>query len=217
MSSSIRGFRANLGTRAASLNEWMQAAKDCRGLRLLLYNGRADISSTSAASNPTRVAEPQIGPTALPGVRIGELLEPLGWVGGKTIRDDYLCEIRPAVRAGQDAPTPERAFSKQAPDLLVGIRRCLWQLRGLPQTLVSDRQAAIHTFDGRPTREFAALCGQLKVDRDFCRPRDPQANGAVERCRAMRRRTSSPAGSSRTSAIPSPARCLVREGQRPDP
>lgn len=26
----------------------------------------------------------------LPGVRVGELLEPLGWDGGKTILDDYL-------------------------------------------------------------------------------------------------------------------------------
>jgi hypothetical protein len=31
----------------------------------------------------------------LPGVRVGELLEPLGWAGGKTILDDYLREIRP--------------------------------------------------------------------------------------------------------------------------
>jgi transposase len=31
----------------------------------------------------------------LPGVRVGELLEPLGWDGGKTILDDYMREIRP--------------------------------------------------------------------------------------------------------------------------
>ena len=31
----------------------------------------------------------------LPGVRIGELLAPLGWDGGKTILDDYLREVRP--------------------------------------------------------------------------------------------------------------------------
>jgi transposase len=161
----------------------------------------------------------------LPGVRVGELLEPLGWVGGKTILDDYLREIRPLFartrttqrtiyRPGEvcqfDVWEPKlqipvghgqtrqgwvvvvcsgysRAgagaliFSKRTPDLLAGIRRCLWQLGGLPQTLVWDRQAGIHAFDGRPTREFAALCGQLKVDWHFCRPRDPQAKGAVER------------------------------------
>jgi hypothetical protein len=31
----------------------------------------------------------------LPGVRVGELLEPLGWAGDKTILDDYLREVRP--------------------------------------------------------------------------------------------------------------------------
>ena len=31
----------------------------------------------------------------LPGVRVRELLEPLGFVGGKTVVDDYLREIRP--------------------------------------------------------------------------------------------------------------------------
>jgi transposase len=72
-------------------------------------------------------------------------------------------------------------FSKEKPDLLAGIRRCLWQLGGLPDTLVWDRQAGIHAHDGRPSDEFAALCGQLKVDWHFCRPRDPQAKGAVER------------------------------------
>jgi hypothetical protein len=47
--------------------------------------------------------------------------------------------------------------------------------------LVWDRQAGIHAHDGRPTEEFAALCGQLRVGWHFCRPRDPQAKGAVER------------------------------------
>lgn len=72
-------------------------------------------------------------------------------------------------------------FSKGTADLLAGIRRCLWQLGGLPKTLVWDRQAGIHGHDGCPTEEFAALCGQLKVGWHFCRPRDPQAKGAVER------------------------------------
>lgn len=29
------------------------------------------------------------------GVRVRELIEPLGFVGGKTIVDDYLREVRP--------------------------------------------------------------------------------------------------------------------------
>jgi transposase len=72
-------------------------------------------------------------------------------------------------------------FSKQIPDLLWGIARCLWQLGGLPSRLVWDRQAGLCARDGRPTEEFAALCGQLRVGWQFCRPRDPQAKGAVER------------------------------------
>jgi len=162
---------------------------------------------------------------ALPGVRVGELLEPLGWDGGKTILDDYLREIRPLFLAarttqrtiyrpaeicqfdvwqpraevpvghGQTRPgwvviaclgysragAGALIFSKQTEDLLAGIRRCLWQLGGLPDTLVWDRQAGVHGHAGRPSQEFAALCGQLKVGWHFCRPRDPQAKGCVER------------------------------------
>jgi transposase len=72
-------------------------------------------------------------------------------------------------------------FSKETPDLLWGISRCLWQLGGLAGTLVWDRQAGLHARNGQPTEEFAALCGRLRVGWHFCRPRDPQAKGAVER------------------------------------
>jgi transposase len=161
----------------------------------------------------------------LPGVRVGELIEPLGWEGGKTILDDYLREMRPffetarttqrtTYRPGEicqfDVWEPKHEvpvghgqtrkgyvvvaclgysragagaliFSKQTPDLLAGIRRCLWQLGGLPATLVWDRQAGVHGHDGRPSEQFAALCGQLRVGWHFCRPRDPQAKGVIER------------------------------------
>ena len=72
-------------------------------------------------------------------------------------------------------------FTKQTPDLLAGIARCLWQLGALPETLVWDRQAGLHARDGRPTVEFAAFCGQLRVDWHFCQGADPQAKGVVER------------------------------------
>jgi len=72
-------------------------------------------------------------------------------------------------------------FSKQTPDLLAGIRRCLWSLGALPQTLVWDRQAGIHGHGGRPSDAFAAFCGQLRVGWHFCEPADPQAKGVVER------------------------------------
>ena len=72
-------------------------------------------------------------------------------------------------------------FSKQTPDILGGIGRCLWSLGGLPQTLVWDREGALHAGGGRPTAAFAAFCGQLKVGWSFCAERDPQAKGCVER------------------------------------
>jgi transposase len=72
-------------------------------------------------------------------------------------------------------------FSKEIPELLFGIRRCLWRLGALPQTLVWDRQAGLHAGEGRPTEAFAAFCGQLRVGWHFCDAGDPQAKGAVER------------------------------------
>jgi transposase len=162
----------------------------------------------------------------LPGVRVRELIEPLGYVGSKTILDDYLREVRPlfappprtfqrtvyrpgevcqfdlwepredvAVGHGERrrgwvivaclgysrAAAGALVFSKQTPDLLWGIARCLWSLGGLPSVLVWDRQAGLHARDGRPTDEFAALCGWLRIGWRFCEPADPQAKGAVER------------------------------------
>jgi transposase len=162
----------------------------------------------------------------LPGVRVRELLAPLGCTAGKTVVDDYLREVRPlfAGRARTFAravwrpgevcqfdvwqprePLPvghgqrrsgwvviaclgfSRAgagvlvFSKQTEDLLAGIAGCLTRLGALPQVLLWDRQAGIHGHAGRPTDEFAAFCGQLKIGWRFCEPADPQAKGAVER------------------------------------
>ena len=79
------------------------------------------------------------------------------------------------------AGTGALVFSKQTPDLLAGIRRCLWSLGALPELLVWDRQSGLHARDGRPTEELAAFCGQLRVGWHFCEPADPQAKGAVER------------------------------------
>ncbi|MCA1698825.1 MAG: IS21 family transposase, partial [Actinobacteria bacterium] len=83
-------------------------------------------------------------------------------------------------------------FSKQTPDLLFGIRRCLWSLGALPQTLVWDRQSGLHAAGGRPTVEFAAFCGQLRVDWHFCDARDPQAKGVVERLQDFMERSFEP-------------------------
>jgi transposase len=72
-------------------------------------------------------------------------------------------------------------FSKEAPDVLWGMARCLWSLGGLPGVLVWDREGCLHAGDGRPTDVYAGFCGQLRVDWLFCAPADPQAKGIVER------------------------------------
>src|SRR3954452_18257656 len=59
-------------------------------------------------------------------------------------------------------------FSTQTEDLLAGTAGCLERLGALPRVLVWDRQAGIHAHDGRPSEAFAAFCGQLRVDWQFC-------------------------------------------------
>jgi hypothetical protein len=129
----------------------------------------------------------------LPGQRVRELIAPLGFAGGKTIIDDYVREVRPlfdpprtfsariACLGYSRAGAGTLIFSTRIPDLLFGIRRCLWSLGALPETLVWDRQSGLHAGGGRPTTEFAAFCGELRVSWHFCEPRDPQAKGCVER------------------------------------
>jgi transposase len=161
----------------------------------------------------------------LPGVRVRELIEPLGFDGGKTIVDDYLREVRPlflkprtfqrtvyrpgevcqwdlwepsspvAVGHGQTrrgwvviaclgysrAGAGALIFSKEAPDVVWGMARCLWSLGALPKLMVWDREGCLHAGGGRPTEAYAAFCGRLPVDWFFCDAGDAQAKGAVER------------------------------------
>jgi transposase len=72
-------------------------------------------------------------------------------------------------------------FSKEAPDILAGLLRCLVRLGGLPKKLVWDREGAIHAGGGRPTDAFAAFCGQLALGWIFLEPYDPEAKGIEER------------------------------------
>jgi transposase len=72
-------------------------------------------------------------------------------------------------------------FSKEAPDVLWGLGRCLSRIGVLPEKLVWDREGAIHAGGGRPTTEFAAFCGQLGVGWVILEPADPQAKGVLER------------------------------------
>lgn len=161
----------------------------------------------------------------IPGKRIRELIEALGYDGAKTILDDYLRELRPlyerkrtyqrtsyrpgellqfdlweprseiAVGHGQTrrgwvvtaelgysrAIAGALVFSKEAPDLVYGMSRCLACLGALPETLVWDREGAIHAGSGRPSDAFAAFCGELAVGWLILEARDPEAKGALER------------------------------------
>jgi transposase len=109
-----------------------------------------------------------------------DLWEPSGKVPVGAVEHRRGWVVVACLGSPRAAPAP-LIFSKQTPDLLWGIARCLWQLGGLPRTLVWDRQAGLCTPSGQPTAEFAALCGRLRVGWHFCRRRDPQAKGAVER------------------------------------
>jgi transposase len=161
----------------------------------------------------------------IPGKRIRELIEPLGYDGSKTIVDDYLREVRPLferrrtyqrtvyrpgellqfdlweprgeIHVGHGQPrrgwvvTAElgysRAiagaliFSKEWEDIAFGMTRCLARLGSLPETLVWDREGAIHAGGGQPTDAFAGFCGQLAVGWLILEARDPEAKGALER------------------------------------
>ena len=72
-------------------------------------------------------------------------------------------------------------FSKEAPDILWGLGRCLGRLGVLPEKLVWDREGAIHAGGGRPTDEFAGFCGRFGVGWIILQAADPQAKGVLER------------------------------------
>jgi transposase len=71
-------------------------------------------------------------------------------------------------------------FSKEAPDILWGLGRCLERIGALPEKLVWDREGAIAPA-GRPTDAFAGFCGQLGVGWVILDAGDAQAKGVLER------------------------------------
>lgn len=96
---------------------------------------------------------------------------------GQTRRGYVVIGCLPYSRAGAGT----LVFSKEASDLLYGIARCLAELGALPETLVWDREGALHAGGGHPSEPFAAFCGQLRVGWRFLEPKDPQSKGVVER------------------------------------
>jgi transposase len=71
-------------------------------------------------------------------------------------------------------------FSKQAPDLLWGMGRCLRRLGGLCETVVWDREGAIAPR-GNPTEPFLAFCGRLALGWLILEAADPESKGLLER------------------------------------
>lgn len=84
-------------------------------------------------------------------------------------------------------------FSKEVPDILWGMARCLRALGALPEKLVWDREGAIHAGGGRPTDPFAAFCGELCVGWVILDPGDAEAKGLLERTHRFMRTSFEPA------------------------
>jgi hypothetical protein len=72
-------------------------------------------------------------------------------------------------------------FPKEAPDLLYGVGECLRKLGGLPETLVCDREEALHAGGDHPER--AVRCLLRRARRRLAPPRGqrPESKGVVER------------------------------------
>lgn len=86
-------------------------------------------------------------------------------------------------------------FSKRAPDILWGMRRCLESFGALPETLIWDREAAMHKGGGQPTDELAAFCGALPAGWIILDQGDCQAKGLLERAHRFIRSSFEPARS----------------------
>jgi transposase len=84
-------------------------------------------------------------------------------------------------------------FSKEAPDVLWGMSRCLAQLGALPRKVVWDREGAVHAGGGRPTDDFAAFCGRFGLGWVILDPGDCQAKGMLERLHDFIERSFEPA------------------------
>jgi hypothetical protein len=193
--------------------------------------------------------------SSIQSLRLREMATGLGYVGGKTIFDDYVREVRPrfqvrrtfqrtiyrpgelvqcdlweprdlvAVGHGQTrrgwVVTAELCwsrviagalvFSKQGPDILWALGRCLERIGALPEKLVWDREGAIHAGGGRPTGEFAAFCGQLGVGWIILDAGDAQAKGALASVHAHELRAG--AAVRQPAGLPAAAGWLVRSRQ----
>jgi transposase len=112
---------------------------------------------------------------------------PVGY--GQTRRGFVVTSCSGYSRAGAGA----LVFSKEAPDVLWGMGRCLVCLGALPRKVVWDREGAIHRGGGQPTDAFAALCGELGLGWVILDRGDCQAKGMLERLHDFIERSFEPA------------------------
>jgi len=74
--------------------------------------------------------------------------------------------------------------SREAHDILGGHLRCLVELGAVPRKGVYDNEPALASRHGgraKPTESFDRFRGALGMGAIFCKPRDPEAKGLVER------------------------------------
>ena len=61
------------------------------------------------------------------------------------------------------------------------MSHCLSFLGALPETVVWDREGAIHDGHGHASEDLAAFCGRLALGWRILQARDPESKGALER------------------------------------
>lgn len=86
-------------------------------------------------------------------------------------------------------------FSKRFEDIAFGMSYCLSSLGALPETIVWDREGAIHDGHGNASEDFAAFCGRLMLGWRILQARDPESKGALERTHRFMRTSFEPARS----------------------
>src|SRR5438445_447729 len=109
---------------------------------------------------------------------------------GQTRRGYVVVGCLPYSRAGAGT----LVFSKEAPDLLYGIGDCLAKLGALPETLVWDREGALHAGEGRPTRTSASIPATTRSTRAWSAAASSCASRSGRSSPPASRRASSPAG-----------------------
>lgn len=140
---------------------------------------------------PRTFQRTQYSPGELVQFDLWEPSEPIPVGHGQTRRGYVVTSCSGYSRAGAGA----LIFSKEAPDILWGMSRCLMGLGALPGKVVWDREGAIHRGGGQPTDAFAAFCGQLGLGWVILDAGDCQAKGMLERMHDFIERSFEPARS----------------------